>query len=73
MKWIHIMEKQPKDGDSIIQINAPYEGIYGIGMRKYNQKCTFKELIDFNRLHDIPNPDFWWMLSEDFPFPDKKL
>ncbi len=73
MKWHHIMNKQPKDGDSIVQINPPYDGFYGIGMRDYNQKCSFKELMDFNTLYDIPNPDFWWMLSEDFPFPDKKI
>ncbi len=71
MKWNHIMDSQPDHGRSIVQINAPYEGHYSMGMRNYHQICTWQEFLNFCLNDGIGNPDFWWMYPEDFPFPDK--
>jgi hypothetical protein len=71
MKWNHIMDCQPEHGRSIIQIDPPYAGHYSMGMRDYYQPTTFSELLEYNKIYDWPNPDFWWVYAEDFPFPDK--
>lgn len=73
IKWNHIRERQPEHGRSIIQIDPPYLGHYTIGMRDYDQRCSWEEILKFCRDSDIPPPDFWWMHSEDFPFPDKSI
>jgi len=65
------MDKQPKDGESIVQIDRPYGGHYAMGMRDYHQKCSFKEVLDFCKECSLLNPDFWWIASKDFPFPDQ--
>ncbi len=72
MEWKHIMDKQPFHGQSIIQIDAPYGGHYAMGMRNYYQTCSWDEFLNYNKESDMPNPDFWWIAAEDFPFPDKK-
>ena len=72
MKLKHIRDEQPHEGQSIVQVDPPYEGHYAMGMRKYTQGCTWKELVDFSKSHDWPLPNFWWMPSGDFPFPDNK-
>lgn len=72
MKWNHIMDCQPEDGHMIIQCDAPYDGHYNLGMRRY-----FGSLLSWNLVllgyknNDWPLPDFWWVYAEDFPFPDK--
>lgn len=63
------MNKQPKDGESIIQIDNPSKGNYSIGMRNYYQKCSFKEYLDFCKQNNLEIPDFWWISYKDFPFP----
>jgi len=70
MKWNHILDKQPEDGESIIQIDPPYEGHYCIGMRDYYQKCSFKEVLEFYNQNEL-KLDFWWISAIDFPFPDQ--
>jgi hypothetical protein len=71
IKWRHIMDEQPEHGRSIVQIDPLYEGHYAMGQWTYYQTCTFKELLDYNKEYCWPNPDYWWVYSEDFPFPDK--
>jgi hypothetical protein len=71
MKWNHIMDKQPQHGESIVQVDAPYEGHYCMGMRDYYQKCTFEEYLDFCRNSNISFPDFWWVSAKEFPFPNQ--
>lgn len=71
MRWNHIMQNQPDDGRSIVQIDRPCGGHYSMGMRDYVQGCTWKQYLDWMKQNSLPNPDFWWMYSEDFPFPDK--
>jgi hypothetical protein len=65
------MDCQPEHGRQIIQIDSPYMGHYPMGMRDYYQRGTFEDLLKYCLDYDIPNPDFWWMYAEDFPFPDK--
>lgn len=76
MIWHHIMDKQPEDDEIIIQVDAPYEdGHRPMGMRKYVQKCTFEEVIEYSRqsfgLDYCLN--FWWISSKDFPFPKDRI
>lgn len=71
MKWKYIMDEQPKHGESIIHVDKPYEGHYPMGMRKYEQNCSFQDVLDFCKSRDFPYPDFWWICSKDFPFPDQ--
>lgn len=71
MKWNYIMHKQPADGEEIIQCDRPYQGHYCMCMRKYVQGCLFKEILEYNKKYDWPDPDFWWISAKDFPFPDK--
>ena len=73
MKWNHIMLKQPEHEEKIIECHVEGEGYYTLGIRKYFQTCSFDELLKYCLDHDIPNPDFWWISGEDFPFPDRKL
>jgi hypothetical protein len=72
LSWNHIMDIQPEHDELIIQIDAPYEGHYSMGMRTYYQKCTWEEMLEYCKHIDIPNPNFWWISAKDFPFPDKK-
>lgn len=65
------MDKQPLHGESIIQIDAPYEGHYCMGMRSYDQNCTWEEILQFRKENDLGNPNFWWISAKDFPFPDE--
>lgn len=73
IKWNHIMDSQPDHERSIIHCDPPYQGHYSIGMRDYYQSCSFEEILKYNEKHGWPNPDFWWVYSEDFPFPDIKI
>jgi hypothetical protein len=78
MKWNHIMTCQPEDGRQIVQCDPPFDDFitkfhYPIGMRQYVQRCTFESVLKFCSDNEIPNPDFWWVYAEDFPFPDKKM
>jgi hypothetical protein len=73
MEWNHIMNKQPEHNESIIQIDYPDDGHYTMGMRKYYQIGSFKEYLDFCNNNDLPNPNFWWISSKDFPFPDQPI
>lgn len=73
MKWNHIMDCQPDDDKDIVQVDPPYiDGHRTIGMRKYAQKCTFEEVLKYSAESGLPNPDFWWVYAEDFPFPKNK-
>lgn len=72
MKWRHIIDEQPEHDQEIIQIDAPHEGHYTMGMRKYYQKCSFEEIVHFDKLHNLGSLNFWWMPADEFPFPDKK-
>ncbi len=70
MKWNHIMDCQPEHGREIIQVDPPYEdGNYCIGMREYGQLCSFEDVLKFCSDNDLPDPNFWWIYIEDFPFP----
>lgn len=73
IEWKHIMDCQPDHGKDIIQIDPPYDGHYCMGMRKYDQSCTFEEVINYCKNSGWPEPNFWWIYSNEFPFPDKKL
>lgn len=73
IKWNHIMDKQPDDRTSIVQVNRPYEGHYMICMRDYYQECCFDEVLKFCRENEQDYPDFWWVYSKDFPFPVEDL
>jgi len=65
------MDKQPQDGESIIQIDPAYEGHYAMGMRNYVQKCSFDEVVKYYDDGNLGKPDFWWISAKDFPFPDQ--
>jgi len=85
MKWNHIMQKQPKEESTIIQLDAPYidkitfkdgwEKHYLMGMRYY---CSYgqpwHEFLEVSRKSGWKDPDFYWVYAKDFPFPkeDKK-
>jgi hypothetical protein len=71
LNWQHILDKQPQDGEWIIQIEVPYSGYLSMGMRNFSLKCTFQELLDYYRNNELPMPNFWWISAKDFPFPDK--
>lgn len=71
IEWNHIMDKQPEHGRSVIQIDPPYKGHYCMGMRDYYQNCSFQSVLDSCKMEELPYPNFWWVYSEDFPFPDK--
>jgi hypothetical protein len=73
IKWNHILDLQPEDGRSIIQVDSPYQGHYTMGMRVYNQYGSFQEVLDHAEKYGWPKPDFWWVYAEDFPFPKDKL
>jgi len=66
------MDSQPEDARSIVQIDAPYEGHYSMGMRDYYQMCTWEDMLRYCKIEEIPNPDFWGCYAEEFPFPDRK-
>ena len=71
MEWNHISEKQPKDGEVIVQIFPKCKEHHCIGQVIYKQYCTFDEWINFNRKNGLKEPDFWWISANDFPFPDQ--
>lgn len=71
MDWKHILDCQPENGRSIIQVDPPFMGHYDMKMRDYNQLCTFEELLEMYKDCNMQVPDFWWIYEEDFPFPDK--
>lgn len=70
MKWNHILDKQPENGESIIHIEPPYQGHYLMGMETYIQYCLFEDLLKFNKENDLKPPNFWWISASEFPFPD---
>lgn len=73
MKWNHILDCQPECGREIIQIDAPYEGHYSMGMRKYHSHGgDWNEYINYCKKENLL-PNYWWMYAEDFPFPDKNI
>lgn len=72
MNWRYIMDEQPCDGQMIVQVDAPYEQHYTMGMRKYFQKCSFEEVLNFCKRTNLPNPDFWWIPASEFSFPKHK-
>ena len=70
--WNHIMDKQPEDGEWIVRCEQFYDNFYIFGMRKYESYgCAFEELIKINQESGLKNPDYWWVYSKDFPFPNK--
>lgn len=68
--WKHIMNEQPEDGQMIVQLDVPYRRHYNIGMRPYVQKCSWEEILHLYNTTGQGHPDFWWILADDFPFPD---
>lgn len=74
IKWIHIMDSQPDHGREIIQIDAPFQGHYSMGMRTYYQTMLWKDYLACCKEHNLylSEPDFWWVYLEDFPFPKNK-
>ena len=70
LNWIHIMDKQPKNGENIIELHPPYEGHYRMGMRQYTSFISWEQYMDFCKLHNI-SPDFWWIYANDYPFPQR--
>lgn len=69
INWKHIMKEQPEHDRKIVEVHAPYDGHYTIGMRKYNQMCPFQDVIDYYDESEMPYPNFYWVYAEDFPFP----
>jgi len=65
------MDKQPQEGESIVQIDPPYEGHYTMRMREYTQNCTWQEVLDFYSKENLSHPNFWWISCKEFPFPDQ--
>lgn len=63
------MDKQPEHGESIIQVDPPYKGHYCMGMRDYQQTCTFDELFKYCTDREFCTPNFFWTPAKDFPFP----
>lgn len=72
IKWNHIMDCRPEEGRTIIQIDAPYRGSCTMGMRKdfIAPKMAWEEYTKKNDEQGWPQPNFWWVYAEDFPFPD---
>ena len=70
MNWHHIMDKQPDHGDQIVYVERPYKGYHMIGVREYWQPYPFQVLLSQYKQLSVSEPDFWWMLASDFPFPD---
>jgi hypothetical protein len=69
------MDCQPEHKRAIVQIDRAYiDKDYWhcpMGLRKYEQNCTFQECLDFCRNNDLKDPDFFWVYAEDFPFPER--
>jgi len=81
IKWNHIIEAQPENGRSIIQVDKPYKSSehvdsigkhYTMGQRNYIQYGKWEELLIAFEQSGLDLPDFWWVYAEDFPFPDKE-
>ncbi len=71
IKWHHIMDQQPVNGSSIIQLDPMYEGRYEtIGFRIWDLRMSFQEYIKYNTEKDLPLPNFYWMYYKNFPFPN---
>lgn len=71
IKWRHIMDEQPKHGESIIQVDASYDGHYPMGMRDFTLYGTWDAYMEEVKRCRIPKPNFWWVPASEFPFPDK--
>lgn len=71
IEWHHIMDKQPENGQYIIQVQRPQEGIYPMCMEKYCPVMPFDDFLDGCYRYELPYPDYWWTLVSEFPFPDK--
>ena len=69
MNWKYILNEQPKDGELIIQIHSPNNGHYSIGMIKYEQKCSFEEVLKYHKNAGY-YPDWYWIKASEFPFPN---
>ena len=70
MKWKHILDERPKDGEKIVRINPPYDGHYIMGMEMYKEYLPWDDYLAFCKQNDFL-PDYWWISSCDFPFPDQ--
>lgn len=72
LNWNHILDKQPAHREKIIHLDCKFEGKYmTMGIRDYYQSCTFQEILDFHKNHNL-ELDFWWISYKDFPFPKDK-
>ena len=70
MKWNHILENSPEEGESIIQLNPPYLGHSAMGMRTWDcSKDAWKSCLEYYQLQGTDLPNFWWISVKDFPFP----
>jgi hypothetical protein len=72
MKWNHILECQPKDRSTIVQIDPPYKGDYAMGMRIYKDLLPWEDYMKWCTENDCM-PNFWWVYAKDFPFPDQPI
>ena len=72
MNWHHIQDKRPEHGREIIQLDAPYQGHWPMGMRKYEQQCAWEGYCKWREFNDLPLEDWYWVYAEDFPFPERK-
>ena len=73
MRWRHIMDEQPEDGQEIIHLNSPYRGHWPMGMRTYRAYGSFDDYLAWTKENKRPEPDFWWMPASEFPFPDESM
>lgn len=73
LKWKYIQDEQPEHNEEIIQCNINGEADYTIGIRKYNQNCSWDKVLLFCKHHEKNAPNFWWISAKDFTFPDKGL
>lgn len=79
MIWKYILKEQPENGRTIVQIRKAH-GIeeskyFEIRMAEYSSRYDLKDPFQMEEFLNTcerigcPKPDYWWMYSEDFPFP----
>lgn len=70
IQWKYIMDSQPVVGKWVIEAFPPsFDETWSFSMKKYIEFCPFKELLDYRRRGEHPDPDYWWIYIEDYPFP----
>jgi hypothetical protein len=63
------MQEQPKHGEVIVQLDLLSQDYFNIGLRAYSSMSPFEEIIEWNKEHGWPLPNFWWVPKDEFPLP----